>query len=119
MDKSDTATTDERHRRLSDQVLHRLFLRARTRNAFLPKPIHDELVRELYDLTKDFSQGHDLAKAEPAKLKEMEELWWAEAGRNNALPLNFSPQATVEAIFQRPSLTRGRNHFVYRQGTVR
>ena len=41
----------------------------------------------------------------------MEELWWAEAGRNNALPLNFSPQATVEAIFQRPSLTRGRNAF--------
>jgi hypothetical protein len=35
------------------------------------------------------------------------------------LPLNFSPQATVEAIFQRPSLTRGRTHFVYRQGAVR
>jgi len=35
------------------------------------------------------------------------------------LPLNFSPQATVEAIFQRPSLTRGRSHFVYRQGIVR
>jgi len=85
-----------------------------------PKGITPESFNwELYDLTKDFSQGHDLAKAEPAKLKEMEELWWAEAGRNNALPLNFSPQATVEAIFQRPSLTRGRNHFVYRQGTVR
>jgi arylsulfatase A-like enzyme len=85
-----------------------------------PKGITPESFNwELYDLTKDFSQGHDLAKAEPAKLKEMEELWWAEAGRNNALPLNFSPQATVEAIFQRPSLTRGRNHFVYRQGTLR
>jgi arylsulfatase A-like enzyme len=85
-----------------------------------PKGITPESFNwEVYDLTKDFSQGHDLAKAEPAKLKEMEELWWAEAGRNNALPLNFSPQATVEAIFQRPSLTRGRNHFVYRQGTVR
>ena len=42
----------------------------------------------------------------PEKLKQMEELWWAEAGRNNALPLNFSPQATVEAVFQKPSLTR-------------
>ena len=49
----------------------------------------------------------------------MEELWWAEAGRNNALPLNFSPQATVQAVFQKPSLTRGRTHFVYHQGTVR
>ena len=74
---------------------------------------------ELYNLNEDFTQGHDLAKAMPEKLKDMEELWWAEAGRNNALPLNFSPQATVEAIFQRPSLTRGRSHFVYRQGTVR
>ena len=68
---------------------------------------------------KDFSQGNDLAKAMPEKLKQMEELWWAEAGRNNALPLNFSPQATVEAVFQKPSLTRGRSHFVFRQGTVR
>jgi arylsulfatase A-like enzyme len=85
-----------------------------------PKGINPESFNwELYDLTKDFSQGHDLSKAESAKLKEMEELWWAEAGRNNALPLNLSPQATVEAIFQRPSLTRGRNHFVYRQGAVR
>ena len=55
----------------------------------------------------------------PEKRKQMEELWWAEAGRNNALPLNFSPMATVQAVFQRPSLTRGRTHFVYRQGTVR
>lgn len=55
----------------------------------------------------------------PEKLKQLEELWWAEAGRNNALPLNFSPLATVQAIFQRPSLTRGRTHFTYRQGTVR
>ena len=39
------------------------------------------------------------------KLKQMEELWWAEAGLNNALPMNFSPMATVQAVFQRPSLT--------------
>jgi len=48
----------------------------------------------------------------------MEELWWAEAGRNNAFPLVLSPQATVEAALQKPSLTRGRSHFVYREGTV-
>ena len=52
-------------------------------------------------------------------MRELEDLWWAEAGRNNVLPLNFSPQATVEAIFQKPSLTRGRNHFLFHQGTVR
>ena len=70
-----------------------------------PKGITPESFNwELYDLQKDFSQGNDLAKAMPEKLKQMEELWWAEAGRNNALPLNFSPQATVEAVFQKPSL---------------
>ncbi len=85
-----------------------------------PKGITPESFNwELYDLSKDFSQGNDLAKAMPEKLKQMEELWWAEAGRNNALPLNFSPMATVQAVFQRPSLTRGRTHFTYRQGTVR
>ena len=57
-----------------------------------PKGITPESFNwELYDLTKDFSQGHDLAKAEPAKLKEMEELWWAEAGRNNALAFELQP----------------------------
>jgi arylsulfatase len=33
--------------------------------------------------------------------------------------MNFSPHATVEANFERPSLTRGRKEFVYHQGTVR
>jgi len=90
--------------------------------AWMPEPkglTPESFNWELYDLTKDFSQGNDLAKTMPDKLKQMEELWWAEAGRNNALPLILSPRATLEAVFQRPSLTRGRTHFVYRQGTVR
>ena len=85
-----------------------------------PKGITPESFNwELYDLDHDFSEGRDLAKDQPEKLAESKELRWAEAGRNNVLPLNFSPQATVEAIFQRPSLTRGRSHFVYHQGTAR
>ncbi len=79
----------------------------------------DSFQWELYNLNEDFSQGNDLAAGHPAKLKELQELWWAEAGRNNVLPLNFSPQATVEAVFERPSLTRGRTRFTYHQGTVR
>jgi arylsulfatase len=45
---------------------------------------------ELYDLSKDFSQARDLAKAEPAKLKQMEELFWKEAERNHVLPIDDS-----------------------------
>ena len=85
-----------------------------------PKGITPESFNwELYNLEDDFSEGHDLANENPEKLAELKELWWAEAGRNNVLPLNFSPQATVEATFQRPSLTRGRSHFVYHQRTAR
>lgn len=74
---------------------------------------------ELYNLNQDFSQGNDLAKTYPEKVKKLQNLWWAEAGSHNVLPLNFSPQATVEAVFEKPSLTRGRTLFTYRQGTVR
>ena len=74
---------------------------------------------ELYDLNNDFSQGHDLAKSIPEKLTQMEELWWAEAGPKQRPAAQLQPAGDVEAVFQKPSLTRGRSHFVYRQGVVR
>jgi arylsulfatase len=48
----------------------------------------DEDVWELYHLERDFSECHDLAAERPDKLREMVELWWAEAGRYGALPLD-------------------------------
>ncbi len=42
---------------------------------------------ELYDLTQDFSQAHDVASEHPDKLAELQELWWQEAERNRVLPL--------------------------------
>jgi arylsulfatase A-like enzyme/uncharacterized membrane protein len=44
-------------------------------------------VWELYNLTKDFSQAHDLAAQNPDKLKDLIDTWWKEAERNRALPL--------------------------------
>jgi 3-hydroxypropanoate dehydrogenase len=38
--------------RLSDDVLAALFRKARTHSAWLPKPVPDELLRELYDVAK-------------------------------------------------------------------
>ena len=35
---------------------------------------------ELYDLTTDFTQAHDVAAQHPNKVRELQELWWAEAG---------------------------------------
>jgi arylsulfatase len=43
---------------------------------------------ELYNLTNDYSQAHDLAAAEPEKLKALQDLWWTEAERNKVLPLD-------------------------------
>jgi arylsulfatase len=43
---------------------------------------------ELYNLNNDYSQAHDLAAAEPEKLKALQDLWWKEAERNSVLPLD-------------------------------
>jgi arylsulfatase len=42
---------------------------------------------ELYDLSNDFSQAHDVAAEHPDTVAELQELWWSEAERNRVLPL--------------------------------
>ena len=43
---------------------------------------------ELYHTDVDRSELHDLAAEEPEKLRELVNLWFAEAGRNGAFPLD-------------------------------
>jgi arylsulfatase len=43
---------------------------------------------ELYHLDEDFSECNNLALEKPEKLKELVDLWWAEAGRHGVLPLD-------------------------------
>ncbi len=64
---------------------------------------------ELYDLTKDWTQYEDVAAKNPAKLKEMQELFWAEAAKYQVLPLDTS--VATRLITPRPSLTAGRTEF--------
>jgi 3-hydroxypropanoate dehydrogenase len=63
VDTSDKSTLEQRAR-LSADALDRLFLKARTRNAWLAKPISHELVRELYDIAK---WGPTAANTTPAR----------------------------------------------------
>jgi 3-hydroxypropanoate dehydrogenase len=63
VDTSDKSASEQRAR-LGADALDRLFLKARTRNAWLAKPISDELVRELYDLAK---WGPTAANTTPAR----------------------------------------------------
>lgn len=73
---------------------------------------------ELYNLDKDFSQSEDLAAQYPEKLAEMKNLFFAEAAKNNVLPIDNSKAARF-ATENRPSLTRGRTSFTYYQGMKR
>ena len=42
----------------------------------------------LFDLAGDFSESTDVADAHPDLLRRLEDLWWAEAGRNGVLPID-------------------------------
>jgi len=74
-------------------------------------------VWELYNLAEDFSQSVDLAAAQPEKLKELQELFDAEARKYNVYPLNG--ETTSRSLpFHRPSLIAGRKTFTYYPGNV-
>jgi arylsulfatase A-like enzyme len=78
----------------------------------------DDDTWELYNIEEDFSQANDLAAREPKRLRELQDLFMAEAAKYNVLPLDdrFAERADPSL---RPSHLRGRTHFVYPAGAVR
>ena len=48
---------------------------------------------ELYNLTKDFAENHNLAAENRAKLIEMIATWYVEAGKYDVLPVDSSRHA--------------------------
>ena len=42
---------------------------------------------ELYNNDEDFSEAHDLSDVYPEKLRELQDLWWHEAGKYGVLPM--------------------------------
>jgi len=66
---------------------------------------------ELYDLTKDWTQCDNVAASNPGKLKEMQDIFWAEAKKYQVLPLDASVASRM--ITPRPSITAGRNEFIW------
>jgi arylsulfatase len=73
---------------------------------------------ELYNLEDDFSEANDLAAKNPEKLRELQDLFWAEAAKYNVLPLDDRFIERVDPSL-RPSLLAGRTHFTYFQGAYR
>ncbi len=76
-----------------------------------PKDIVNGVKWELYDLTKDWTQNHDLSASNPEKLKELQDLFWVEANKYQVLPLDASGFTRV--VSPRPSLIAGRTEFTF------
>jgi arylsulfatase A-like enzyme len=70
---------------------------------------------ELFNTEADPSECHDLAEHKPEKLQELVALWWAEAGRYNALPLESRDALQVLGV-ERPQLSKPRDRYVYYPG---
>jgi arylsulfatase len=69
-------------------------------------------VWELYHTEVDRAELHDQATAQPEKLREMVNRWFAEAGANGAFPLD--DRSAVEIITTpRPQLTAPRSRYRY------
>ena len=66
---------------------------------------------ELYNVKEDPTESNDLAGQMPDKLKQMQEAFYAEAKKNDVLPLDNSTLARWNT--PRPSLTAGRTDFTY------
>ncbi len=66
---------------------------------------------ELYNVQEDPTQFNDLAAKTPEKLKQMQDLFYAEAKKYNVLPLDNSTLARWNT--PRPSLAAGRTVFTY------
>ncbi len=69
---------------------------------------------ELYRLSDDWSECHDLAAQEPAKLAELVELWWDEADRHGVLPLDDRMVELFGARFRAHSTHPADRRYVYR-----
>ncbi len=73
---------------------------------------------ELYHIAEDFSQAVDLAEQHPEKLRELQDLFFAEAAKYNVLPLDdrFAERGDVTL---RPSYFYGRDSVTFYPGMIR
>jgi arylsulfatase A-like enzyme len=78
-------------------------------------PLNNQVL-ELYDLNKDFSQSQNIAAKYPDKVKELKQLFIAEAKKYQVFPMDATVAARIVA--PRPNITAGRSEFVYTKPMV-
>ncbi len=71
-------------------------------------------VWELYHVAQDLSESRDLARDRPDLLAELVELWWAEARRNQVLPLDN--RVLWALVHPKPDRRPPRDEYEYFQG---
>jgi arylsulfatase len=79
--------------------------------AKLPTDLVNGYKWELYNIADDYSEYNDLAAKMPDKLRDMEELFLAQAEKYQVFPLDNS--VLQRALAPRPSSTAGRTTFTY------
>jgi len=80
-----------------------------------PDPLNN-CTWELYDLTQDWTQYHDVAAQYPDKVEELKRVFLQEAQKYQVLPLDSSVATRV--VQPRPNITAGRSEFVYTQPMI-
>jgi hypothetical protein len=65
----------------------------------------------LYDVRNDWTQYTDVAAANPAKMREMRDMMFAEFAKHQVLPLDAS--VATRLVAPRPSLASGRKVYTY------
>lgn len=86
---------------------------------FKPRATLENDIWELYDTRTDFSLANDLAKQNPTKLKEMQDLFMKEAEKYNVLPIDDRTLERVNAaLVGRPDLMAGRTSLSVYEGMI-
>jgi hypothetical protein len=80
-----------------------------------PDPLNNQVL-ELYDLNKDFSQSRNIADQHQDKVKQMKQMFIAEAKKHQVFPMDASVAARMVA--PRPNITAGRTEFIYTKPMV-
>ncbi len=93
-------------------------LRAVPWEAFAPPGEVEESPWELYHVSEDFSQAHDLAARLPEKLEELRKLFFVEAARYHVFPLDDRRVERFAAV-DHPSYLAGRSELSYLPGVRR
>ena len=69
---------------------------------------------QLFDLRTDPAERHDVAADHPDKLKELIDLWWSEAEKNDVLPIQGTMGQRLQ--FPKPTVAAPRNRYTYFPG---